>query len=105
MTAAQEERAVAMLRKVPLDRLLLETDAPDGLPRLPLERMVLLHQVPITPGDAEHDVPSCTDLNSPANIEHVAHFVASLLNMPVAELAAVAFHNSMRLFFPAHTKE
>lgn len=69
-------------RSVPLERLLLETDAPDMLPPEEFRDFKL--------ADAA--------LNHPANIAAVYRFAARLLELPDAELQAQIEENFRRLF-------
>ena len=82
----QERKAAqrAVFRELPLDRLLVETDAPDMLP--PATRGVRL----LAGGT----------LNSPANLEFCYRGLAELRGMPVDELAAQMAENFARLFGP-----
>ena len=70
---AQELKEVA--KRVPLDRLLIETDAPYLAP-----------------------VPFRGKMNHPALVRHVAEHIADLRGMPVTELAAASSDNFFRLF-------
>lgn len=70
---AQELKEVA--KRVPLDRLLIETDAPYLAP-----------------------VPFRGKMNHPALVKHVAEHIADLRGMPVTELAATSSDNFFRLF-------
>ncbi len=73
-------------REVPLDRLLIETDAPfmPGPPEL------LIHPLP---GDADGRV-----LNHPANLVSLYSYVAGLRSLSVGTLAARVEANFLRLF-------
>ncbi|KAI4348426.1 hypothetical protein L6164_009151 [Bauhinia variegata] len=66
-----------VLNAVPSDRILLETDSPDALPKslLPNETF-----------------------NQPANLHYVLDYVASLLEVTKEELAELTYHNAVRLF-------
>ena len=70
---AEEVRASAAY--VPDDRLLIETDSPYLAP-----------------------VPLRGQTNEPAFIVHTARFVATLRQIPVERLAALAFANAVALF-------
>ena len=70
---ALEVKEVA--KRVPVDRLLIETDAPYLAP-----------------------VPFRGKLNHPALLKHVAEHIADLRNMPVHELADATTRNFFRLF-------
>jgi TatD DNase family protein len=71
--------------RVPLDRLLIETDAPDQL--LPEER----NHFPIFDEGGK-------PLNHPANLRAVYEFAAELLELPLEKLAAQVEANFLRLF-------
>ena len=81
----RKERQRETFRRVPLDRLLIETDAPDqslpaGLVRFPL---------PEREGKP---------LNHPANIGAVYEFASEFLDIPLETLAAQVEANFKRLF-------
>jgi TatD DNase family protein len=76
--AAQRE----VFKQIPLDRLLLETDAPDMLP--PPELQVI-------PGE----------VNDPRNIERIYEYAARLWNIPLPQLAARLEANFNALFLAA----
>ncbi|KAL5717577.1 hypothetical protein ACHQM5_010559 [Ranunculus cassubicifolius] len=86
MNFLSREKAKKMLKAVPTDRLLLETDSPDALPSWDVDS---LHWVP---GD------DSKTLNQPANIHNVLSFAASMLEISEAELAKITYKNAMRLF-------
>lgn len=72
---------VEVFQRLPLDRILLETDAPDMLPpsafvRHPLEKA----------------------LNHPANLASIGEALAGVLGMPVEELAQITKENAQRCF-------
>jgi TatD DNase family protein len=73
-------------RHVPLDRLLIETDAPDQL--LPDERI----RHPLL------DPKTSQPINHPANLGAVYQFVAEWLDRPLETLAARLEENFARLF-------
>lgn len=73
-------------KRVPADRLLIETDAPDQL--LP----DTANANPLT--DASTGKP----LNHPANLSAIYQFMAELRGVPLAELAAQVEQNFHRLF-------
>ena len=64
-----------LLREVPEGRLLIETDSPYLAP-----------------------VPLRGKRNEPANVAHVATAVASLLDVPVDEIARRTFENACRFY-------
>ncbi|KAL6652193.1 hypothetical protein ACP70R_011118 [Stipagrostis hirtigluma subsp. patula] len=99
-------KAKQMLKSIPLDRILLETDAPDALPKLD---NVSVLPVPVPGSDADSEkhhkdsdtqatTTSDESLNHPANIRIVLEYVASLLEMPEAELAELSYKNATKLF-------
>ena len=67
--------ASSLLREVPYDRLLIETDAPYLAP-----------------------VPVRGKRNEPANVVHVAHAVASILNLSDEEVAQRTTQNARRFY-------
>jgi TatD DNase family protein len=73
-------------RAVPLDRLLIETDAPDQV--LPPERC----RYPLC------DVQTGKAINHPGNLGAVYQFAAKLLNEPIEALALRVEDNFQRLF-------
>ncbi len=83
---ARKERQREVFRQVPLDRLLIETDAPDQ--SLPDE----LNRDPL------NDPQTGKPVNHPANIVAVYDFAAGLLGEPVENLAARVEENFVRLF-------
>jgi TatD DNase family protein len=74
-----------VFRQIPLDRLLIETDAPDMLPPDDLNRFVL---------SDETGAP----INHPANIALAYDSLAQIRAMPVGELAEQVGENFSRLF-------
>jgi TatD DNase family protein len=77
---AEELRAIA--RDIPLDRLLIETDAPYLAP-----------------------VPLRGKRNEPAFVVHTAAKLAELKGIPLAELGRVTSENFFRLFTKARPPE
>ena len=77
-----------VFRQIPIDRLLVETDAPDMLP--PAGRNA--HPL--------HDPSSGEAVNHPANIELAYAGVAALRGISVEALAAQVAENFERLFIP-----
>ncbi|KAM0925652.1 hypothetical protein ACQ4PT_004046 [Festuca glaucescens] len=96
LTGMKSTKAKQMLKAIPLDRILLETDAPDALPKLDNVSLVTVLV------DSDSTSPAATSsnesLNHPANIHIVLSYVASLLEMPEAELAEVSYKNATKLF-------
>ncbi|MGE5532428.1 MAG: TatD family hydrolase [Bacteroidota bacterium] len=77
-------RARAALQAVPLDRLLIETDAPALLPPEPFR----LHTL-VTPDGQQY--------NEPANLPAIAEGIAKLLGMPVERLTEITAGNAFCL--------
>ncbi|MBA0816808.1 hypothetical protein Gohar_001430 [Gossypium harknessii] len=77
----KEDKARKIVKAVPLDRLLLETDAPDALPTNPI-----------------FFVPGNATLNQPANVHSVLTYVASLLELSKEELADISYKNALGVF-------
>ena len=73
-------------KRVPIQRLLIETDAPDQ--PLPAERV----QYPLS------EAGSKKALNHPANLAAVYRFAAELLDWPLEQLAEQVEQNFLRLF-------
>lgn len=70
-----------VFRQLPLDRFLIETDAPDMLP---------------PPDSITHPLPE--NMNHPANLPAIGHALAAALGMPAADLAAITRENTRRCF-------
>lgn len=81
----RKQRQREVFRTVPIDRLLLETDAPDMSPPDGLKTEILR--------DGE-----VGELNHPANIRSVYTFASELYNFPVQELASKVEQNFLHLF-------
>ena len=82
----RKERQRETFQQIPLERLLLETDAPDQL--LPDERNA--HPL--------RDASTGLALNHPANLAAVYQFAAELRGLPPEELVAQIEANFLRLF-------
>ncbi|PUZ48564.1 hypothetical protein GQ55_7G254800 [Panicum hallii var. hallii] len=106
LTGMKSTKAKQMLKSIPLDRILLETDAPDALPKLD---NVSVSPVPVHSSDADTEkhhkdsesqaaTASNESLNHPENIHIVLKYVASLLEMPETELAELSYKNANKLF-------
>jgi TatD DNase family protein len=81
----RKERQRKTFRQVPLERLLIETDAPDQM--LPAGR-----------GQSLTDVITGQPINHPANLAGVYQFAAELRGLLLAELAGQIEENFLRLF-------
>jgi TatD DNase family protein len=83
----RKTRQQEVFRHVPLDRLLIETDAPDMLPPENLLRCRL------PTSGAEEQEP-----NHPANLIHIYEFTARLRGVPLSKLAEIVEANFRKLF-------
>jgi len=83
---ARKARQCAAFRSVPIDRLLIETDAPDMGPP------AVWNDFPLT------DERTGTAINHPGNIGAVHRFVAQLLDRPIEVLALRVEENFKHLF-------
>lgn len=104
LMSLKENKAKKMLKSVPADRILLETDAPDALPRSNFSDSLFFIEgdASITENENAGDSDSSTvptgTLNHPANIHSVLAHVASLLEMTKEELADISYRNAIQLF-------
>lgn len=115
LMSMKESKAKKMLKMVPSDRILLETDAPDALPRSNTSGpLFLIEGDDSVPQENQLNGGCCSDnysqdtgdssklpkqtLNHPANIHNVLAYVASLLELSKEEVADVSFRNAMCLF-------
>jgi TatD DNase family protein len=89
ITRHRNERGHAAAAAVPLDRLLIETDAPDLMPT---------GACPAADGSP----PQAERPNEPANLVHVLRKVAELRNMPEETLADSTWENACRLLLVGH---
>jgi len=81
-----------IVRRVPLDRLLIETDAPYLTPRPKRGQVLLPHTV-----NEKQDL-SGGQRNEPAFVRYVAERLAEVLGLPLDELAHRTTENACRLF-------
>ncbi|XP_078163028.1 uncharacterized protein LOC144558154 [Carex rostrata] len=93
LTSMKEQKVKKMLKSVPKDRILIETDAPDGLSNFNKESLI-----PVPEEDVPNEGDKLTSLNHPANIHNVLEFVSMLLEMPKEEVAELSYQNAVRLF-------
>ncbi|KAH7420322.1 hypothetical protein KP509_13G002000 [Ceratopteris richardii] len=102
LTSMSEKKAKKMLKEVPLDRILIETDAPDALPRVDCSALMWVPGDACAPGEASdsncmNNVPSQA-LNHPANIKSVLAYVSSMLGVEEKVVASAAYENAKKLF-------
>lgn len=81
----RKERQRETFRHIPLDRLLIETDAPDQM--LPAEQ-----------GRALKDIVTGKSINHPANLVEVYEFATRLRGLPLEELSRQVEENFNRFF-------
>ncbi|KAF5450564.1 hypothetical protein F2P56_030899 [Juglans regia] len=120
LMSLEARKAKKMLRAVPSERILLESDAPDALPKSELDSLFMVDGDPSIPEElqgqggkfssndgsssnfsyAVRDVSTLPKdtLNHPANIQNVLDYVASLVDMTKEELAEVSYKNAVLLF-------
>lgn len=106
LMSMKESKAKRMLKSVPPERILLETDAPDAKPSSvdPDSLFVIKTEVSNpkeVSGDEDKGKASSVDeenINHPANIHHILAYVAQLLEMEEKELAELSYGNAVRLF-------
>lgn len=126
ITFKKLEQARKIVQAVPMDRILLETDAPDALPHLSLGSLIRVPGDPSVPLEFqeklqyelrsdrvsnEHGTPVQDNriegvdssvqkkaLNHPANIYTVLKYVANLLEISDEKLAQTSYENAVRVF-------
>ncbi|KAI3904479.1 hypothetical protein MKW98_014659 [Papaver atlanticum] len=105
---AGEAWCLFFLFRVPTERILLESDAPDALPKSSLNLLqgeatslqaIQSQEANIlgSSNSSDQSLPKET-LNQPANIRIVLRYVASMLEMPEEELAELSHRNALQLF-------
>ncbi|KAE9612511.1 hypothetical protein Lal_00033267 [Lupinus albus] len=119
LMSLKANKAKKMLKMVPSDRILLETDAPDALPTSNIDSLFFVEGDTSLPKELHDQITSSststslsnssqvvTDasmlsketLNHPANIHSVLDYVASMLEITKEELADLSYQNAVRLF-------
>ncbi|KAL3851280.1 hypothetical protein ACJIZ3_013162 [Penstemon smallii] len=96
LMSMKESKAKQMLKSVPFERILLETDAPDARPKSVDPKSLFL----INESDDVEDGLSlpAESLNHPANIHHILAYVSGLLEMEEEDLARMSYENAVRVF-------
>ncbi|XP_047173899.1 uncharacterized metal-dependent hydrolase YabD [Vigna umbellata] len=115
LMSLKANKAKKMLKMVPFDRILLETDAPDALPVSNIDSLhfvegdtclteEFLHASTSgsSLGNSSHVSANASKLpkdmlNHPANIHNVLDYVASMLEITKEELAELSYQNAVRL--------
>lgn len=82
------KKAAQIVPAVPADRLLIETDAPDLFPDIPLDEVDKLKPF-------RHDEQN---LNEPATLPYVLQRVAKLRNESEEDVARVTYENAQKIF-------
>ncbi|KAL5985771.1 hypothetical protein ACLOJK_027758 [Asimina triloba] len=124
LMSLKPQKAKKMLKLVPTERILLESDAPDALQKANVSSLLWVEGDTSVPPELQsrgrnsdsndgrsfdHALDNVSDssvllkeaLNHPANIHNVLGYVASLLEMPEEELAELSYKNAVRVFsFP-----
>ncbi|GMH30331.1 hypothetical protein Nepgr_032174 [Nepenthes gracilis] len=101
LMSMKPQKAKKMLKAVPADRILLETDAPDALPKSDLGSLFPVQGDGSIPLEFQSQATSELAkemLNHPANIHIVLNYVASLLEISKEELARISYSNTICLF-------
>ncbi|KAL7130122.1 hypothetical protein ABFS83_13G112700 [Erythranthe nasuta] len=99
----KESKAKKMLKCVPRERILLETDAPDARPKFVDSKLEFFigsgvsNSKEVVIGD-ENTSSAEENINHPANIHHVLAYVARLLEMEENELSELSYENAVRIF-------
>lgn len=73
-------------KKIPLDRILVETDAPDQLP----PESLITHPI--------HEKSTGKPINNPLNLPAIYDYLARLLNTPKSHLIEIVEENFLKLF-------
>ncbi|KAL4858558.1 putative metal-dependent hydrolase YabD [Chlorella vulgaris] len=96
ITKLAPHKALPMIRAVPLERLLLESDSPDGLLQLSpawLAELPSLRSLPQQLADA-----GLLEVNRPCVLPWTLQLVAAALCKPAEEVAGATYANAQRVF-------
>lgn len=93
------EENMAVVKQIPLDRMLLETDSPYCEVRNthPSSQFVTT-RFPSIKKEKWSPNMMVKGRNEPCNVKQVSEIVAHILNRPEAEVAEIAYQNSLKLF-------
>ncbi|XP_057764610.1 uncharacterized protein LOC130985582 [Salvia miltiorrhiza] len=97
LMSMKESKAKKMLKSVPPERILLETDAPDARPSSVDPDSLFVIKTEVSSGDEDTSIVE-ENINHPANIHHILAYVAHFLEMEEKELAQLSYENAVRLF-------
>ncbi|KAL0914163.1 hypothetical protein M5K25_017673 [Dendrobium thyrsiflorum] len=105
LTSMKTEKAKKMLKSVPIERILFESDAPDAFPKSHIDSSSLLvdnsialgHESPEGLATSAPNHPK-EELNHPANIQIVLNYVAKMLDVSKEGLAEASYQNAIHLF-------
>ncbi|MED6160328.1 hypothetical protein PIB30_050456 [Stylosanthes scabra] len=121
LMSLKANKAKKMLKMVASDRILLETDAPDALPKANIDSLFFVEGDPSLPKELQGQSSTSSSalgtslndksqvltdastlpketLNHPANILLVLDYVASMLEISKEELAELSYQNAVRVF-------
>ncbi|CAI5701167.1 unnamed protein product [Peronospora effusa] len=94
LTDPQMKKAAACCKKLPLESLLLETDAPDQTPSIELVKE-LFNQADNVPLALRK---GSAGVNEPAMVKLALYGAAKIRNVPMDEVAAAVYQNSKEAF-------
>ncbi|KAK4686202.1 TatD DNase family protein, partial [Tremellales sp. Uapishka_1] len=98
------EGNLSVVKEIPLDKLLLETDAPWCTPSSTHASFPLLPEIPVvnkvSKPQSWKEGMGVKSRFEPAEVVTIAHVVAKVKGISVEELAERAWENSIRLFWP-----
>lgn len=98
ITKIPPNRALPMVRAVPLERLLLESDAPDGSIQLNEDWTRTLSDLGCDPQFLSQKLDSCREYNTPSAVRRVLSLVAAVQQQSEEEVASATTANARRIF-------